>query len=666
MKTARALLALLLVAQTPTIARAVGTERFTIESAADFTAGTLDGTAVHSSARVTPGAATTRIALAGTELGYSLARGRDGAIYVGTGSGGKIVKVVGDRAEVFAETGQVLVASLAFGADGTLYAGTLPEGRVYAIDPRGAVRELVRLPESDGVYALAFDARRSRLFAATGSAGRIYAIDTRGQAEVFYDAADTHVLCLAIDAEGRLLAGTSDRALVVRLAGPGQAEVLHDFPGTEVTAIDVREGVIVAAVNEFQPAPTGPAPSPVARPQIAGRARPRPGKGRLFRIERDGRVERIAHDDDTHFTSVELAAEGLVFVGLGKDGRVLRVAADRTTSTWLDVDERQVLVVDLDARDPVIVTGDSGALYRVRQARAAEPTWTSAALDAQQRAEWGRLVVRAEGTISIESRSGNTETPDEGWSQWARVPADAPLASPAARYVQLRARLGADAVLRGLVLAYLPTNQRPVLLGVSAQIDAAQATARRRGRAPASAVVKLAWRIDNPDGDELRYRVRVRREDDTRYRELLRSDVVHTATTYDWDTTGVPDGYYVIEIEASDDVSNPAERALTSTVASDPILVDNHAPRVLELSARAGIVTGRVVDDVGPITRLEMSIDGGPFRDVLPVDRVLDAAEERFELRSSLPADAQTVAIRATDIGGHQGLAEARIDASRR
>lgn len=666
MKLVRLFVLVLFVFGAPRAAGAVGTERFTLETAADFNAGRLEGTAAHSSNRVTPSVSTTRIGLLDTELGYALARGRDGALYVGTGSGGKIVKIAGERATLFAETNQLLVASLSFGPDGTLYAGTLPEGRVYAIDPRGTARELVRLPDTESVFALAYDARRSRLFAATGPSGKVFAIDARGQAEVFYDSDDAHVLCLALDAEGRLLAGSSDRAVVVRLTGPGQAEVLHDFPGNEITAIDVREGVIVVAANEFAAAPTGGTPTPVARPQLAGRARPRPGKGKLFRIERDGRVERIAQDDDTHYTSVELAPDDIVYAGLGKDGRVVRVAPDRTTSTWIDVDERQVLVVDLDAREPVIITGDAGALYRVRAGAAAEPTWTSAVLDAQLRAEWGRLLVRAEGRVTIESRSGQTELPDESWSVWTRVPDDAPVASPSARYVQLRAKFAADAVLRGLVLSYLPTNQRPVLRDVGVSLDAAQATARRRGRGPASAVIKLTWRVDNPDNDEVRYRIRVRREDDTRYREILRSDVVHTTTTYEWDTTGVPDGYYVVEIEASDDVANPAERALGSTVTSDPILVDNHAPRIEGLTVRAGVVAGRVIDDVGPITRLEFSVDGAPFRDVLPVDHILDSTDERFELRPALTDSSYAVAVRATDAGGHQVVVETRISTPRR
>lgn len=666
MKVSRLVLTVLALALASSPAHAVGTERFTVESAADFNAGRLDGTAVHSTARVTPSVGTTRIGLADTELGYALARGRDGALYVGTGSGGKIIKVTGDRATVFAETGQLLVAALAFGANDVLYAGTLPEGRIYAIDARGAARELVRLPETESVFALAYDARRSRLFAATGPNGKVFAIDARGNAEVFYDSEDPHVLCLALEADGKLLAGSSDRALLVRLSAPGQAEVLQDFAGSEVTAIDVRDGVIVAAVNEFSAAPAAAPPSPVARPQLAGRARPRPGKGRLYRLERDGRVERIAADEDAHFTSVELAPEDVVYVGLGKDGRVLRVASDRSTSTWIDVDERQVLVVDLDAREPVIVTGDSGALYRIRAGAAADPTWTSAVLDASQRAEWGRLAVRAQGRVVIESRTGNTELPDAGWSTWARVPEDAPVTSPSARYVQLRARFGQDGVLRGLVLSYLPANQRAIVRDVTVTMDAAQATARRRGRASATPTIKLTWRVDNPDNDELRYRIRVRREDESQYRDLLRSDVVHTATTYEWDTTGVPDGYYVIEIEANDDVSNPAERALTSQSTSDPILVDNHAPRITDLAARGGVVSGRVVDDVGPITRLELAVDGGPFRDILPTDRLLDAAEERFEVRPTLAEGAHTVAVRATDVGGHQVVAETRIAPSRR
>src|SRR5690606_37575391 len=102
---------------------------------------------------------------------------------LGTGNDGRILRVRGDRVEEVAATGQLLVASLALDTDGTLYAGTLPEGRVFAVAPGGALREVVRLEESEHVWALVVDG--NTLLAATGPHGRVYSIDRRGHAEVY-------------------------------------------------------------------------------------------------------------------------------------------------------------------------------------------------------------------------------------------------------------------------------------------------------------------------------------------------------------------------------------------------------------------------------------------------------------------------------------------------
>lgn len=645
-------------------ARAVTTEPLVVETSADFLRGELDGTAVTSTGEVRTSVGEERFPIADASVAYALARGRDGSIYVGTGTDGKIFRLRGRELAPFATTGQLVVSSLAVGADGTLYAGTLPEGRIFAIAADGTSRELARPEGAEHVWALVHDARRDRLFAATGPHGKVFAIDRTGRAAVFYAGEDAHVMSLALDADGTLYAGTSDRALVLRLRAPGQAEVLVDLPGNEVTALSVRDGELAVVGNDFGAAPAQSAPQgPRSLPPQA-RSRPRPGKGRLYRIDREGRVERVLSEDDHHFTACELARDGTIFVG-GKDGRVVRVAPDRTSATWLDVEERLVLALSLDSDTPVVATGDGAAIYRILRTPAERPTWTSAVLDAEARSRFGRLVTRSSGPLSVSTRSGNTETPDATWSEWsAYTSAGAAIGSPAARDLQIRVRFDdADAVLRGVTAYHLRQNQRPVVGPVTTTVDATQASARRRGRAAASSTVRLSWRVDNPDGDDLRYRLRFRRDGEETWRALTRPDQNVTQTTYDWDTTGVPDGFYVVEVEASDEPSNPESRTLSSRAVSAPFLVDNHAPRIEELALRGDAVVGRIVDAVGPISRLEVAIDGAPFRDVDPADGLLDQAEERLEL--VVPHDAShLVAVRATDQGGHQVVAE--IDTSSR
>src|SRR5690606_8265193 len=169
-------------------AGAVTTERFVLDDADSLAAGELIHTAVHSDGRVEAGVDLQRVALpADVPLVYSSVQGPDGAIYLGTGNDGRVFRVRGERVEVFAQTGQLLVASMVFGEGGTLYAGTLPEGRIYAIGANGNATELVRPEGAQHVWDLAWDGRRRLLFAATGPEGKVYAIDRQGRATVWWD-----------------------------------------------------------------------------------------------------------------------------------------------------------------------------------------------------------------------------------------------------------------------------------------------------------------------------------------------------------------------------------------------------------------------------------------------------------------------------------------------
>lgn len=637
-------------------ADAIGTRSFILDDGTSLAAGELDGTAVHSNGSVTAGAAVRRIPFDDVPVAWCFARAQDGTAYIGTGSEGKIYRLAGDQLSVFAETGQLVVTALAVANDGTVFAGTLPEGRIYRIDPPGQVNELVQPDGADHVWDMVYDERRNRLFAATGPDGKVFAIDRQGRAEVFWDSDAGHVMSLALDAEGVLYAGTDGDALVVRIRAPGRAEVVYDFPGNEITALTVRDNVLAVAANEF------PAPPPTSsKATKASTRRPNPGKGRLWRVDADGRANRIYQNDDGHFTSVQIADDGTIYAGSGKDGRIYRVTPDETSSTWIDVDERQVLGIDLVGNQPLFITGDAAAVYRVVGERAETPTWTSKSLDARFRARFGNLIWRGEGAITFQTRSGNRETPDETWTEWSAVTSSGgPIRSPAGRFLQIRARFPADGtgVIRAVTAYYLPQNQVARVHSVGFKAEKASKSKNKNSSKSAppapSPQYKLAWKVDNEDQDRLRYRLRYREEGQTVWRDMLRETEVLTKNQHTWDTSGVPDGFYVVEVEASDELENPAGRAATSRSQSEPLLIDNHAPRVEGLRAAGTVISGRALDGLGPIARLEYAVNGGEWQLFFPADDLFDSADERFEVDvGPLEPGSYIVAVRALDAGGN-------------
>ena len=666
----RIALASFVFATSATVA-ALGTQSFVLDSADAFFKGELDGAAVHSDGSIRAGAATERTPLENVPLAYSIAQ-RAGAIFIGTGTDGAIYRVDGKKTKVFASTGELLVSSLAFGRDGALYAGTLPNGRIYRIDPKSGKIKRFSVPDgAKHIWALRYDKRRGRLVAGTGPEGKLFEIDDIGRAKVLFDSEASHIMALSGDDKGALYAGTSDQALVLRITSSGQVEVVHDFPGNEVTAIDFHDGKLAIASNTFKTAPGSQfkAPSRKARTPTGPVTRPRPGSGQVWRVDAEGRAEMLVGRKDTHFTAIQWGPDGAIYAGGGHEGRILRVEPDASYSIWVDVEERQVLALNLRAKTPSFVTGDGAAVYRVKPSKRRDAIWTSKALDARFASKWGRLTWRGRGRFVLQTRSGNTKEPGDTWSGWSKgLKQPAVISSPPGRFIQVRAKLPNDdsAVLRAVQVFYLPQNQRARVSNVQGSRPPPKRGEKPRQPPPPTTLLSLSWKAQNPDGDPLRYRIAYREERQSIWRDMFAEDSVLMEAKYTWDTGSIPDGYYIVRVEASDEESNPEQRSLRSSAMSEPILVDNHPPRLEALKVRKGRVLGRVVDALGPIARIQMSIDAGPWRDVFPVDAVFDSADERFDAPlGAISGDSHIIAVRALDASGNQANREITVKIGR-
>jgi hypothetical protein len=132
-----------------------------------------------------------------------------------------------------------------------------------------------------------------------------------------------------------------------------------------------------------------------------------------------------------------------------------------------------------------------------------------------------------------------------------------------------------------------------------------------------------------------------------------------TAAEYAWDTSGLPDGYYIVRVEASDELTNSEPNTLKTQRDSEPFLIDNHAPVIRGMRIEAGWLQGQVEDAIGPITKLEMAIDSGEWQNISPEDGILDSKIERFRIKLRFAAaQRHIVAVRSTDANGNVGSFE--------
>src|ERR1017187_8917016 len=113
---------------------------------------------------------------------------------------------------------------------------------------------------------------------------------------------------------------------------------------------------------------------------------------------------------------------------------------------------------------------------------------------------------------------------------------------------------GRDSVLKGISIYYAPHNQRARITEVylgdapTLSVPAAGGTATVAVPSAASArahasTLKLRWKVENPDNDELIYKLWFRQEGDSVWRALGGPDPLGKPE-YDWSTDSVPDGRY--------------------------------------------------------------------------------------------------------------------------
>ena len=714
---------------------AVKTEHWELTSPQDFMSGKLQRLIVNSHGELRLGYGDTKLGEFAKEIWCS-AVGRDGTIYFGTGSPADVYALGkdGKAVKVF-EADSIAVTAVALDSRGNLYAATMPEGKIYKLPTGGKVAEgkpeeafcKLRAPY---IWSLIVD-KKDQLFAGTGPDGKVFRIAPDGKAEEWFAAEDSNILCLAFDADGSLLAGGSDRGLLYRVTEKGKGVVLHEFAEDEVKALAVNGKDVYIGVNKQKmrrPRVAGRRPSAAefedltqrltsqfgaaVTTETTGHERETPPEARLANLlagtlyvrHADGRIDRLANWDGESILDIKVDGEGAVLVGMSGKGRVYRVRDDQNWELLFDFEEHQALTLAVrDGQLAFVGTGNIGDGYAIDPQKARDGEFTSDVRDCRFFTTWGNLFWMGRGTITVDTRTGNTSLPDSTWSDWSEPLKTSPakVTSPRARFIQVRAHLAtaSEPVLQSLSLYYEMQNQKPEITSID--VGEKSKTAREKPKdesavdqkstegelgdaesaantalhaastpktedarpKPATPIKQIRWQASDKDGDTLVYRLFYQANGDDAWVPVFMDKPLHK-TEFSWDTESIPDGWYRIKVVASDEESNPVGEALTNEKVSDLVKVDNTRPQVLQLAydAASGILTGVARDNLSLIGYLEFSTDGGEWKYFAPKDGVFDDREEPFEVKVGvLGAGPHSIAVRATDGEGNVGVEKVSV-----
>ncbi len=436
MKVLSSSLAAALVALVALPADAVVTATWSVETYQQFDAGDATNAFITSTGELRPGWETKRTGLEGDAV-WSALRLADGSLLLGSDVGGAIYRVTdtGPKKLVSLD-GAIAVVSLAQTSDGAVWAGAMPGNKLWKVDV-GAGRASAgpQLKDTETIWSLA--AHGDTVYAGTGPNGRLFAIKG-GSAKTGRQRPTTSGSPRSRSpTDGAVWMGTSERALVFRYdPRDGKSRAMADFAGNEVTAIaPYRDGVVVAANDLAEtPLPTGKtatqlesAEKPTAAkgqamkapdagskpgadkdpPAVAdlGRKGAKKGKGALFRVGNDGRLEQLHALTATYFTSVAVSPDGAIYAGAADKGRIYMVDSDGAVATAFDVDERAVSQLWFDRNLLSFTTDDAAALYRT-VGRASAARYVSDVLDAQ-----GGLALRQADVVDL----GQGQARDPQW-----------------------------------------------------------------------------------------------------------------------------------------------------------------------------------------------------------------------------------------------------------
>lgn len=721
-----------------TAAFAVQVKGWSASTAAEFARGTLEGTALDEEGRLV--LAPELETLWGPESGtvWQVRPAGDGGAFVALSSPGRVLRVKrGETPQaIFESEDEALVTALAADGAGGVYFGISPEGRILHADAAGEVRTLLQTPATF-IWGLEVDGE-GRLWAGTGLPGLVLRVTPEGKAAPVFHSGEDPVRCLSAVPGGGMLVGTGGRGRVIRIDSRGKPYVLYDADESEIVSVARDEAgriFALAAESARQPRPASPnaelaqaignamrvvvtpqgsdetaeqeahpAPQPVqVRPGQGFTSRP---GGAAYRLDPDGSVRKIWTASNELPFALALDGEGHVLIATGDKGQVILLEADGAAVRLLRIASEQASAMARAGDGAILIGGSTDArVERLGPRRRSGGTYFTPAIDGGTIADWGRLRWEADlppgAKLSVEARSGNTDDPDNTWSDWVSLPsrdgaAGVDAGVPPARWFQMRIDLadkrGSRPRLRRLAVAYLPRNRAPRVQALSVEpagvvivrrpvptaaftgsvvtddpisrqaANGQRGTMRpaplRRGYEPGARTFQ--WQAEDPDGDRLRYRLDLRREGTTHWFPLVRES---EDEFFSWDARGVPNGSYRVRLTAADSADNPRGGALSHEKISDLFVIDNSRPTVEGLDvkrAEKGLQVEFVARDPGgTVAAVEVALDGAAWQPLHPLDGVADSAEERYRLVVE-PDPAATdgtraLLVRVTDAAGNLG-----------
>jgi WD40 repeat protein len=179
----------------------------------------------------------------------------------------------------------------------------------------------------------------------TGHGGKVFRLGKDGKAELYFQAQEMDISCLAVDEKGALYAGTSPNGKIYKITAKDQGTAF--FNPEEKYVWDLAfsdDGFLMAAVGEA---------------------------GGIYKINLQGEGQRVLKAEENHVLCLEKSRGGDFLAGSGGVGVIYRLGADGRTTVLFESSFEEIKSLALDANGN-IYAACGGIPTRARKEEAAE------------------------------------------------------------------------------------------------------------------------------------------------------------------------------------------------------------------------------------------------------------------------------------------------------
>ncbi len=626
------------------------------------------------------GKAKTVAELTGLEI-HALAVDKQDRVYAAVMPDAKVYRIGADaKAQLFFNPKCKYIWAMAFDASGNLFVATGDSGVIYRVTPDGKSSEFYQTGETHARSMII--GSNGDLLVGTEPDGLVLRVSAEGKGFVLFQTNKREVTALAEHDGAYYAASVGNRSGAATVSGPAP---LLPPAATPAPANQAQGGGVRVTPG-----------TPVAAPAVGSFSVAVAGGSDFYRIEKDGFAERLWHSPTELVYSAAFSADGKPVLGTGNKGYIYRVDSDQMSTQLLSVAPTQVTGFYSGLQGTLYaVTGNVGSVYAIGPAHEESGTFESEVLDADNFSYWGRVHLTpamADSKVTVETRSGNVNRAQSNWSGWAKVDMKQGVGrvdSPAARFLQYRVMIKAGASEAGpelstINIGYLPRNiapkvreleiapvnyrQSPTSMSLERSVEPSgsptsltlPALGQRRSPAGpsvesssgatlqyAKGFVTARWSAEDANSDPLSFSVDIKKKDEQTWRPLKDKTLDRF---YSFDSSAFEDGDYVLKVTATDAPGNVTGQAMSSSMESDTLTIDNTPPEIRD-AAVSGSGSGHEIafsarDARSWVSKAEYSINGGDWKLLMPVDRVTDAMTLSYRITCG---NNQIVAVRVFD-----------------